>query len=341
MDQLTIIAEIAQGYEGKPAQAAMLLAAAAAAGADAVKFQLVYAEELAAPDYVHFPLFRTLEMPDAVWEDLAKLARDKNIELCLDVFGKRSLALAQALRARCVKIHATDMANTGLLQEVAGCRVEEVLLSCGGCYRQEIDTAVGILRAKRLVLLHGYQGYPTPTAANQIARLEQLRRRYAGDIETGHRITLGFADHAPADDPLRFVLPAAAIGAGATVIEKHLTLARIMQLEDHESALDPDEFAVFTAQMRACHAALGSGGSAAEDFGMTDSEREYRRKARKHVVALRDLPAGAELKPQDLGLKRTSSTGVCDDLASVCGKRLKSAVQRDQAIGPHMLESGR
>ena len=341
MSPLTIIAEIAQGYEGKPAQAATLLAAAAAAGADAVKFQLVYADELATCDYAHFALFRSLEMADAEWEHLAHLARDRNIGLSLDIFGKRSLALAQQLKVRSVKVHATDMANIGLLEQVANSPIDEVLLSCGGCYQPEIDTAVGILRGKRLVLLHGYQGYPTPTEANQVARLNVLAQRYTLGVGNRGRVELGFADHAAADDPLRFVLPALAIGLGATVIEKHLTLPVEPKLEDHESALYPDEFAAFVTQMRGCCAASGGHSNAAQDFGMSDSEREYRRKARKHVVALSDLGAGSTLKPEHLGLKRTSAVGACDDLAAVCGRRLNSAVARDQAIMPDMLDDGR
>src|SRR5436190_19370592 len=111
MRRLTIIAEIAQGFEGKPAQAAAMLAAGAAAGADAVKFQMVYADELAAPGYTHFKLFQGLEMPDAAWVDLAQLAREKGTQLHLDVFGPRSLALAERVGAGAVKIHSTDMAN--------------------------------------------------------------------------------------------------------------------------------------------------------------------------------------------------------------------------------------
>ncbi len=49
-----------------------------------------------------------------------------------------------------------------------------------------------------------------------------------------------------------------AMGAGATVLEKHLTLGKIMKLEDHESALNPDEFLEFTQTIRACSQALGA-----------------------------------------------------------------------------------
>lgn len=333
MSPLTVIAEIAQGHEGKPAQAAALLVAGAAAGADAVKFQLVYADELAAPDYAHFKLFQSLEMPDTAWADLANLASAKGTQLHLDIFGTRSLALAERVGASAVKIHSTDMANVALIRAVAHSAIGEVLLSCGGCQRGEIEQAIESLRAKRLTLLHGFQGYPTPVEANQIARLAALAA-----LGAGARARIGFADHAPADDPLRFLLPAAAIGAGATVLEKHLTLALVMKLEDHEAALNPDEFAQFVIQMRACAAAIGVVASSAADFGMTHAETEYRQKVRKHVVAARDLAAGAVLRPEDLGLKRTSSTDACDDLALAYGKRLKSAVRRDQAITRAMLE---
>src|SRR5687767_1646246 len=77
MPEVFIIAELAQGYEGKPQQAMALLDAAAQAGADAAKFQLVYAEELATPDYQHFALFKKLEMADDVWAELSSHARSR------------------------------------------------------------------------------------------------------------------------------------------------------------------------------------------------------------------------------------------------------------------------
>ena len=66
-----IIAEVAQGYEGNPALARLLARGAVRAGADAVKFQLVYADELATPDYLYYDLFRGLEMKSEAWKEVA------------------------------------------------------------------------------------------------------------------------------------------------------------------------------------------------------------------------------------------------------------------------------
>ena len=123
-----VIAELAQGFEGKPEQARSLLQAAAAAGADAAKFQLVFADELAAPDYKHYQLFTSLEMSDESWRGVAARASELGIELQLDIFGPRSLALAESLGLEAVKLHPTDVANVGLLEAVAHSAVKRVLL---------------------------------------------------------------------------------------------------------------------------------------------------------------------------------------------------------------------
>ena len=296
-----IVAELAQGFEGRPDQARLLLKAAASAGADAAKYQLVYADELAAPDYKHYGLFRSLEMPDAAWAALAREASDLGIALHLDIFGQRSLDLAVAAGATAVKLHPTDLANVSLLRAVAASRVPRVLLGAGGALAGELTQALEVLAAKDVVVILGFQAYPTPDEANQIARVRHLAATL-----TRPGVAIGFADHASPDTPLRYALAAAAVGAGAVLVEKHLTLGRVMQLEDHESALNPDEFREFAAVVRGCALALGQVRDE-DDFGMSEAEKGYRASIRRHVVAARPLRKGAALTPADLALKRTSA----------------------------------
>jgi sialic acid synthase SpsE len=323
-----IIAELAQGFEGKPGQARLLLKAAASAGADAAKFQLVYADELATPDYKYYDLFRSLEMSDEVWEDLADYASELSIQLHLDIFGKRSLQLAERLGVAALKLHGTDIANLGLLKEVASSSVPKVLLGAGGAYSHELYEAIGILAAKEVVILLGFQGYPTPDEANQIARVRLLVERHT---RNHFNVAIGFADHAAPESPLSYALPAMAISSGATVLEKHLTLSKAMKLEDHESALNPDEFLKFTQIMRVCAQSLGFTGDG-EDFGMSESEQVYRKMIRRHVVASRDLEVGMVITPSDLTLKRTSAEQAITDLALIYQKTISRSVQKNMTV---------
>lgn len=325
-----IIAELAQGFEGRPEQSRLLMKAAAAAGADATKYQLVYADELATPDYRHYRLFRSLEMGDDVWAGLAAYARELGIRLYVDVFGTRSLRLAEHIGVTVVKLHGTDIANVGFLEQVARSSVPRVLLGAGGAYSSELERAIGILSGKEVVVLLGFQGYPTPNETNQIARVRLLADRLSREHAN---VAIGFADHAPPDSPLRYALAAAAMGAGATSIEKHLTLGKNMKLEDHESALNPDEFAEFCEVVRGCADAFGMA-RPVEDFGMSEAEKGYRKKIRRHVVTGRDLPAGARLSPADLVLKRASAEQVITDLELTYGKSLKRALKANAPLSP-------
>ena len=74
-NKLQIIAEIAQGFEGNFEQSKLLIKKAAAkTEADAVKFQLVYADELATKDYQYYALFQGLEMEVEKWRALNEYA---------------------------------------------------------------------------------------------------------------------------------------------------------------------------------------------------------------------------------------------------------------------------
>ncbi|MDX9713878.1 MAG: N-acetylneuraminate synthase family protein [Dissulfurispiraceae bacterium] len=320
---IEIIAELAQGFEGRPEQARLLLKAAAAAGADAAKFQLVFADELATPGYKYYDLFRSLEMPDDVWSDLASYANSLNIGLYLDVFGSRSLQLAEKIGAKVVKLHGTDIVNIDLLKTIADSSIPTILFGAGGACLSELDQAIRILDDKQIIVLLGFQGYPTPNEANQISRISLLARYFS---QYHQHVTVGFADHAPSESPLGFALAATAIGAGARVIEKHLTLAQVMKLEDYESALNPDVFADFCSIVRGCAEALGES-ELHEDFGMNQSEINYRKMVRRHVIACKDLEAGTILSPSDLSLKRSSSEEAITNLELVYGKTLRKSIQ--------------
>lgn len=326
---IEIIAELAQGFEGRPGQAHLLLNAAAAAGADAAKYQLVYADELATPEYTYYDLFRSLEMPDSVWHELNANARELGIRLQFDIFGERSLTLADAIGVTAVKLHGTDIANVGLLRAVAKSSIQRVLLGCGGAHASEIDGAITMLEGKEVTILFGFQGYPTPNDCNQIDRVRLISDRY----RRHPHIRVGFADHAPPESPLRFALSAMAVGAGARSIEKHLTLGKVMKLEDHEAALNPDEFAEFIDVIRDCEQALGEAANT-ENFAMSESEQSYRRQIRRHVVSARDLSAGTLIGPEDLVLKRSANSEALNDLSLAYGATLQSDLPVNSPLTP-------
>lgn len=330
---MKIIAELAQGFEGNLDKAKLLLNASANSNADIAKFQLVYADELATPSYKYYKLFKSLEMNDEEWQVLFNYSRELGIELNFDVFGSRSLKLCQKLGIKGIKLHGTDITNIALLELVSKSNIKNIYLGAGGSNLNELINATSILSNKNVVILLGFQSYPTKNQDNQISRVKYLHNHF----QNKKNIQIGFADHALPESKISIPLSTLAIGSGATVIEKHLTLGKVMKMEDYESALNPDEFFDFVLKVKECFSAYGFT-TKKNDFGMTEAEIGYRKMIRRHVTASKDLKKGKKLKPEDLVLKRTESEKYIYDMNSVYERELKEDVKKNMAIQKDMLK---
>ena len=136
--KVEIIAEIAQGYEGNEKLAEMLVKGAIVANADSVKMQLIYADELCVPNYQYFDLFRSLEMKEDIWREIALKVQKANKYFYLDVYGDRSLDLAYELKVNGVKISTTDFYNFPLIEK-AFTKFDNVFISAGGIKIEDLD----------------------------------------------------------------------------------------------------------------------------------------------------------------------------------------------------------
>jgi N-acetylneuraminate synthase/N,N'-diacetyllegionaminate synthase len=67
-------------------------------------------------------------------------------------------------------------------------------------------------------------------------------------------VPVGWSDHTAGLE-----LPIAAVVAGATIVEKHVTLDRNLPGPDHRASLEPAQIAAMITGIRTIEAALGSG----------------------------------------------------------------------------------
>lgn len=324
-----IIAEVAQGYEGDATLAQSLVRGAISAGADAVKLQLVYADELATPDYQYYDLFRNLEMPSEVWQTLRAEAKAGGLRFYLDVYGERSLHEAIELGVDGVKIHASDFFNTGLVRSAFDA-MPRVYISLGGISVTELADFLSLHHVtadQQVFLMYGFQAEPTPAEFNNLRRIKALKERFPG-------YHFGFMDHSDGDSDDAMTLALLALPFGIDCIEKHISLDRTLQLEDYVSALPPENFRMFVQRIRHLESALGT-----DELELTTVEQEYRNKTRKVVVANRELSKGETLPTDALSLKRVPHTSPSSlfRIEQVAGRRLAVNAKPNQQILEEML----
>jgi sialic acid synthase SpsE len=163
--------------------------------------------------------------------------------------------------------------------------------------------------------MYGYQDFPT--------RPDDVHLDYMMKLRDLFELPVGYQDHSAGGSQEAYWLPAAAVGAGADVVEKHITHNRSYEGIDHEAALNPGEFEEFTRMIRQVEAAKGK--SVPRSF--SEDEKAYRSSVKKSVVAQRDLPEGKTLTEEDLTFRRANQLGVFPDAVNeLLGGTLKRSI---------------
>ncbi len=308
MKRTHIIAEMACSHEGDPKLARKIIDGAGEAGADSIQFQIWALKEMVVPHHPDYPMLTRIELSRDSWRDLSNYARDRfpSMQIIACVYERSSVDFAQAIDVDAYKIHSADLSNPVLINHVAQTN-KRIDLSVGASTTGEMQSALewisngGNDKNPETWLMYGYQGFPTPTDAINLNYMIKLKRLF--------ELPVGYQDHSDANLPAAFWLPAAALGMGVDVLEKHITHDRSYKGIDHEAALNPDEFSRFVEMVREIEAA--SGHSTPRAF--SPEEVKYRKYSKKSLVASRDLSEGHTITPDDLLFMRADSLGLPPD----------------------------
>jgi N,N'-diacetyllegionaminate synthase len=292
-NKIYLIAEIANSHEGKFDSAIKLIDAASDSNADIIKFQIFKANELLEPDHENFKLFKKLEFNFSQWSKLVKHAKSKNLLVFTDVFGTNSAKIAYKLQVHGYKIHTSDITNPSLLDFFSELKTT-ILLSTGGVNTKEISNALEKLdsNSKEIVLMHGFQGYPTKNSDLHLSRIKTLKKKFGFPV--------GIMEHVSGNSEISTIAPLLGISLGATIIEKHLTLDRSLKGIDHFSSLNPDEFKKLSSLIKITKQSLGK-----NEIIFSKNELEYRLKHKKNTIAKNTIKKDQKLHSNLFLYKRT------------------------------------
>lgn len=325
-----VIAEAGVNHNGDLGLARNLIRAAAASGADAVKFQTFSAERLAlrtTPKVAyqrlgdgelesHFEMLSRLELPADWYPHLEEEALRAGVELFSTPYDVESVRF---LAERCVpvlKIASADIVDHALLEEAARTS-RPIILSTGMATLGEIESAVRLIRdfsCEPLTLLQCTSSYPCPDDSVDLRTMATLGKAFG--------TLVGFSDHT-----VGITAAVAAVALGAQVIERHLTMDREMTGPDHRASLDPIEFTGYVTAIRSTELALGRA-----QKNPRPVEHEMARVSRKSLVAARRLALGTTIAVEDVVLRRPGTGLYGSSLSAVIGRRLRRALESGEIL---------
>jgi N-acetylneuraminate synthase len=328
-----VIAEAGVNHDGSLDTALKLVDAAAAAGADVVKFQTFSAKRLATAaagmaEYQkrnlgnvepQIDMLQRLELSPDDHIALIERCSSADIAFLSSPFDMESLRfLIEGLQLPTIKIPSGEITNGPYLLEL-GRSGRRTILSTGMAEPAEIATALDLLA-------WGGLGRDAPSHIEEVAgtrarpeahamlaertTLLQCTTEYPAPFDTINLnamatlrdmfdLPVGLSDHSEG-----IAVPIAAVALGAVAIEKHLTLDRTLPGPDHKASIEPDDFKQMVAGIRAVEQALGSGTKVP-----LAAELANRAIARKSLVAARPIRVGETIAADAIAAMRPG-TGV-------------------------------
>lgn len=325
-----VICEAGVNHEGSIDIARRLVAEAAQAGADAIKFQTYKAETLASRDSPAYwdtskePATNQYELfkkHDSFWkkefEELKKCCDQEGIAFLSTPFDKESATFLNDLMD-VFKISSSDITNKPFIEFLCDFG-KPILLSTGASNLSEISEAVEWIEAKgnALGLLHCVLNYPTADENAALGMIPALKRVFPAHV-------VGYSDHTLPGD--MHILETAVL-LGASVVEKHFTHDKSLPGNDHYHAMDMHDLRHFYEKIRKTLATIGP-----MTIRALPDEEPARRNARRSLVAARDIVAGEKITGADLTWKRPAHGISPKYMDQVIGMTARTLITEDTVL---------
>jgi N-acetylneuraminate synthase len=329
-----VICELSGNHNGSLERALAMIDAAAATGCDAIKIQTYTADTITMdvdrPEFrIHgglwdgrslYELYQEAQTPFAWHAAMFERARQRGVILFSSPFDETAVDLLESLGAPAYKIASFEAVDLPLIRYAAA-RGKPLIISTGMANLAEIEAARDAALeggAAGVVLLHCVSSYPATFADANVRTVADMAGRFASPV--------GLSDHTPGS-----AASVAAVAMGASVIEKHFTLARADGGPDAAFSLEPAEF---TALVRDCKDAWAALGRAHYDLlGSERANVTYRRSL--YVAA--DVKAGEPLSRANVRSIRPGNGLAPAHLDAVLGRPAARDLKRGEPLAWDMV----
>ena len=315
-------------------------------GADAVKFQYLYADRLMADKSIKFsysyleiendgsekfipvsePLYDILkrrELSKDEWIKVRKYCDELDIPfISTATFDDEVDFLVDVLKVDSIKLASADIANIPFIKYCAQkCALYNLnfQMDTGNADLWEIERAVIAaeeMNSENIIIHHCPTGYPARLQSinlNTIKTLKHLFPKYA----------IAFSDHTQGWD-----MDVAAIALGVDMVEKTITLNRTIKSCEHSFSLEPQMAENFIKTIKDVDVALGSTRRI-----IPQAEKTKRKGARRSPYAMIDMKVGDLIIEDKFEYKRPESGISVMEFTSFIGKKLLKSIYKGQVLG--------
>jgi sialic acid synthase len=264
-----------------------------------------------------------LELNDEQHFEIYRYAKSKGLEFVETLCAKGCLSMLRLFTPDRLKVASRDLTNLPLLEAMAETRIP-IILSTGMTGKKELDDALEVISKyhSSISILHCLSQYPSEYQNINLLTIQYLKEQYP-------QYTIGYSDHS-----IGILMPAVAVGLGAEIIEKHITLDRNMKGTDHRGSLEPEGIWRMVRDIRNTEFAIGE-----KAIFVSDKVLSTRVKLERSIATLRTISAGEIISESDLHMLSPGDGFKWAEKERIIGKRAAVEIPANEIIYQEMIKS--
>jgi len=232
------------------------------------------------------------------WEELISIVRKNDKELMLLLNDIKAIDFAKQFNPEMVEIHSVCL-NVPRLQDAIRSNIDKkakVVIGVGGCSVQEVEEAVKFFHDREVILMFGFQNYPTKYEDVNLNKIRKIQNLYPEKF-------FGYADHTAWNEENNEFITLLISANGMDFIEKHVTTEYGIERCDYSAAISIEKFNNLSKKLKILDQLYGDG-----SMIMNSGEQAYSKYGPMKMagIAKQDLKKGNKLTFKDFHFCRTS-----------------------------------
>ena len=298
-------------------------------GADAVKFQMIGPEYLLGDKSVEYTyptlndgyvtenmyqMFSQLTYEYDEWKKIKDYVNARDMEFICTAHYMEAVPMLEKMSVNIHKICTWSSTHKRLVQEI-GKTGKPFMLDTGAFTKESLGNVLNwhqLAGGSGGIVLHDFH----------TTNCEEMNFRSIPYIKETFECPVGYTPQGRDTD-----MDYMAIGLGANVLEKRITLDRSIPKNGHIKALDPNEFKLWLSRVRELENALG-----VLDVVPTSSDLEQSVKHFKSLFAKVNINKGDKIKDDMIDARRPGHGISASRIDDICGKESLRSISKDEMI---------
>ncbi|MBN2396157.1 MAG: N-acetylneuraminate synthase family protein [Candidatus Atribacteria bacterium] len=301
--------------------------------ADYIKFHLsLDIDEYMHTDHPGYSWAKERVFSETQWNEIFKIVTDNGKKLMLLFNDKKAIDFGMKYKPELIEIHSVCLNDIKLLNHLKSKLNKEthIILGVGGTDLYEVEQAVEIIDSKNIVLMHGFQNYPTKYEDINFSKIRKIMELYP---EFKH----GYADHTAWDNDNNVLITLLGAALGMNFIEKHVTNTTGEGRTDWQAAIGMEMFIEIQKKLKILSLANGNG-----QLKMNKGEKAYSTfgSMKKAAILKKDMKKGDALSVDDFDFKRTGQSSDLSqlDILNSIGKIITQDLNKGHCINKFDLQ---